>query len=110
MDDAFVSLVSCAALMPINTSIVHGLHPKNNVVLPSAVAARDPGVLFGLGKDAAKGRGITHYIGVILISGTRFAMQADVRAYHRWWWTGDASRAILHEATVTHQLISLTSV
>ena len=90
--------------MPINTSIVHGLYYKNNVVLPSAAAARDSGILFGLGKESAHARGIPHYLGVILISGKRFAMQADVQAYHCSWWTGDASTAILHEATVTHQV------
>ena len=104
MDDAFVSLVSCAALMPINTSIVHGLFTRNGVVLPSAAAERDSGILFGLGKDAAHARGIPNYIGVVLMSGKRFAMQADVKAYHCSWWTGDASTAILHEATVTHQV------
>ena len=104
MDDAFISLVSCAALMPINTSIVHGLYTRNGVVLPSAAAGRDSGVLFGLGKDAAHSRGIPNYVGVVLISGKRFAMQSNVKAYHCSWWIGDASSAILHEAIVTHQV------
>ena len=104
MDDAFLSLVSCTALMPLNTTIVHGLYTKDNVVLPSAAAARDSGVLFSLGKDAAHARGISNYIGVVLIAGKRFTMQSTAKAYHCYWWTGDATTATLHEAIVTHQV------
>ena len=104
-DDAFLSLVSCVALQPINTSILHGITLRKGVVIPSGAAERDAGTLFALGKDAAIIRSIDNYIGLILLAGKRHAtQQAGVKAYHCSWWVGDSTTAILHSATVTHHV------
>ena len=39
------------------------------------------------------------------MSGKRFAIQqAGVKSYHAFWWVGEATTAVLHQATVSHMV------